>query len=224
MKTAVLFDIDGTLLYAKGLGRPAFAEAFSIAYGVTQSFNEVSFVGGTDTDIIRRMAAAHDIVSTPAREEHFFIELTKRLDARLAEGPILVYPRVPQLLSALCEAGYILGVVTGNIRTTAWSKLIHSQLAPYFTFGGYACDSEKRSEIAAAAMKRATALGAKARLLIGDTPKDIVAAHANNLPALAVGTGWVAPETLAEAEGYLPDFSDTATALQKIEELCHGRK
>ncbi len=223
MKTAILFDIDGTLLYAKGLGRPAFAEAFAVAYGVKQSFDEISFVGGTDTDIIRRMAASHGLTSTPAYEEHFFIELTKRLDARLAEGPILVYPGVQKLLCALCSAGYLLGVVTGNIRATAWSKLIHSQLAPYFTFGGYACDSEERSEIAAVAIKRAKVLGAEARLLIGDTPKDVAAAHANHLPCLAVGTGWVAPETLADAEAFTPDVADTKAVLKQIEELCHGR-
>ncbi len=223
MKLAILFDIDGTLLYAKGLGRPAFAEAFEAAYGVAVSFDEVSFVGGTDTDIIRRMAVTYGQTSTPAKEEHFFIELTKRLDQRLSEGEILVYPGVPELLEALCERGFILGVVTGNIRATAWSKLIHSRLAHYFTFGAYACDAEERADIAAIAMRRAHALGAEARLLIGDTPKDIAAAHANGLASLVVETGWVAREALADAECFLPNFSNTAETLTQIETFYDNR-
>ena len=221
---AILFDIDGTLLYAKGLGRPAFAEAFAIAYGHPVDLSATSFVGATDTAVIRALAASLGLPSTPAREEHFFIELTKRLDPRLAAGPLHIYPGVPELLHALVQRGFLLGTVTGNIRETAWSKLIHAHLADCFTFGAYATDHADRDTLAAIAQTRARALGAEPRLLIGDTPKDIQAAHAIGLPCLAVTTGWVDRETLlrAGADATLDGFADTATALAAIEELCHA--
>jgi phosphoglycolate phosphatase-like HAD superfamily hydrolase len=124
-------------------------------------------------------------------------------------------------LEALTAGGKMLGVVTGNIRTTAWSKLIHAGLAPWFTFGSYACDHSNRDELARIACERARQRGAEARLLIGDTPKDIQAAHAAGLPCLAVATGWITADALREAgaEAVVADFSDLSNVLNLIERL-----
>ena len=222
MKRAILFDIDGTLLYAKGLGRPAFAEAFAAAYGVTPEVERVSFVGATDTAVIRALAAECGVASTPAREERFFIELTKRLEPRLAAGPILVYPGVRAFLEALRARGFLLGVVTGNIRAIAWAKLLHAGLADLFDFGAYATDSHDRNAIAAVACQRARARGAEPVLLVGDTPKDVRAAHAAHLPALAVTVaGWEPPEALraAGADALRPGYEDLPAALRAVEAL-----
>lgn len=224
MTSAILFDIDGTLLYAKGLGRPAFAEAFQEAYGITADFSAISFVGATDTAIIRDLAAQFGVASTPDREEHFFIALTERLDPRLrADNAIHVYPGVTGFLNALTSSGKILGVVTGNIRTTAWSKLIHAKLAPHFSFGSYACDHANRDELARIACERARQRGAVARLLIGDTPNDIQAAHAAGLPCLAVATGWISAAALREAgaDAVVEDFTNLETLMPLIERYCH---
>ncbi len=223
MKNAILFDIDGTLLHARGLGRPAFAEAFAIAYGGARADVEnVSFVGATDTAVIRALAAACGVPTSPAREERFFIELAKRLEPRLAENPPTVYPGLRAFLVALRARGFRLGVVTGNIRATAWAKLIHAGLADLFDFGAYADGEPDRDAIARTACERARALGAEPRLLVGDTPQDIRAAHAAGLPALAVHVaGWRSPEELraAGADALLPGYEDLAAALQTVETL-----
>lgn len=224
MTPAILFDIDGTLLYAKGLGRPAFAAAFAEAYGVTVDFSNISFVGATDTAIIRDLARAHGVVSTPAREAHFAILLTEKLDEKLrAPRAMQIYPGVEAFLRGLVASGNRLGIVTGNLYTTAWSKLIHARLAEWFSFDGTASDADDRDEIARVACRRAAALGAQPRLLIGDTPKDVQAAHAVGLPCLAVTTGWVDAETLrlAGAEAVISDFSDTEAVLALVETFCH---
>lgn len=218
MTPAILFDIDGTLLYAKGLGRQAFGEAFATAYGAEIDVDAISFVGATDTALIRSLAAELDLASTPAREEHFAIEFTKRLDPKLAAGPIQVYPGVPELLRTLAEQNVLLGLVTGNLRTTAWSKLIHSGLAEFFTFGAYAGDHADRNELARIATQRAGEREAETKLLIGDTPKDIQAAHAAGLPCLAVATGWIDETELrnAGADAVLPSFDNLETTLATI--------
>ena len=115
MQQAILFDIDGTLLHAKGLGRPAFEEAFRVAYGAEADVERVSFVGATDTGVVRGLAAECGVESTPAKEERFYIELTKRLEPRLATGDILVYPGVRPFLEALRARGFLLGIVTGSL-------------------------------------------------------------------------------------------------------------
>ena len=220
MQHAILFDIDGTLLHAKGLGRPAFAEAFQIAYGAPIDADRISFIGATDTAIIRALAAEQGLPSTPAQEERFAIELTKRLEPRLAQGPIHVYPGVRPLLQALRDQGFRLGIVTGNLRPTAWAKLIHAGLADLFDFGAYANDAPDRDAIAAIACRRANALGATPALLIGDTPRDIQAAHANRLPCLAVTVaGWLPPQDLSAAEATLATYTDLPVALRAIHAL-----
>ena len=223
MKNAILFDIDGTLLHARGLGRPAFAEAFAIAYGGARADVEnVSFVGATDTAVIRALAAACGVHTSPAREERFFIELAKRLEPRLAENPPTVYPGLRAFLEALRTRGFRLGVVTGNIRATAWAKLIHAGLADLFDFGAYADGEPDRDAIARDACERARALGAEPRLLVGDTPQDIRAAHAAGLPALAVHVaGWRSPEELraAGADALLPGYADLPAALRAVDAL-----
>ena len=80
MQSAILFDIDGTLLYARGVGRAAFGAAFHAAYGVPYPhLTELVFVGATDSNLVRSMAAVCGVNSTPAREEHFFCTWLKPL-------------------------------------------------------------------------------------------------------------------------------------------------
>ena len=221
-RPAFLFDIDGTLLYARGIGRAAFGTAFESAYGVPYpDLAKLTFVGATDSNVVRAMAAECGVASTPAREEHFFLLLTQAIDAGLARTRPLVYPGVPALLQRLCKEGYPLGLITGNIRATAWAKLRHAGLDAAFSFGAYGDDDPDRTEIARLALRRVPR-GGRARALIGDTPLDIRAAHANGLRAVAVATGWVTADELAAAGAdlVLADFSDTESVLARLAALA----
>lgn len=221
MRNAVLFDIDGTLLYARGIGRAAFGTAFEAAYGVPYpNLTGLNFVGATDSRVVRSMAAECGVTSTPAREEHFFLHLATRIDAGLSQNKPLVYPGVPSLLEQLADRGHLLGIITGNVRATAWSKLRHAGFDHAFSFGAYGDDHHDRSAIARIALGRAPA-NCTVRLLVGDTPLDVQAAHANGLKAVAVATGWVSADELAAAGAdlVLPDFADAAAAITHIEAL-----
>jgi len=213
MRKTILFDIDGTLLHAQGLGRPVFASAFQTAYGLNYpKMKSVSFVGATDSGVIRGMAAECGLESTPAREEHFYQILARDLDALLAQQPPKLYPGVTDLIRTLSDT-YTLGLVTGNIRSTAWSKLRHAGLDRYFTFGAYGDEHELRGDIARAAVARAPHTPF---LLVGDTPSDVEAAKAAGLKSLIVMTGWVTRESVADADYILDDFSDVAAAVELI--------
>jgi phosphoglycolate phosphatase-like HAD superfamily hydrolase len=223
---AILFDIDGTLLYVKGVGRVAFGKAFEAAYGVTfPNVGAINFVGATDSAVVRGMAAECGRPTSPAREEHFFFRMAQELDAAFTAVKPLIYPGVPELLARLAQRGHALGLITGNVRATAWSKVRHAGIDHFFSFGAYGDDHPDRAAIAALAVARAPAGGA-ARLLVGDTPLDVRAAHANGLKALAVATGWIAAEKLAAAgaDRVLPDFSDTAAAVAAIDALLRERE
>ena len=221
MRTAILFDIDGTLLYARGVGRAAFGTAFEAAYGVPYpDIAGLCFVGATDSNVVRGMAAACGIANTPAREEHFFLRLATAIDAALAVNKPHVYPGVPELTAALNRRGHALGIGTGNVRATDWSNLRHAGLDHAFAFGAYGDDHHLRSEIARIALARVPP-DAAARVLVGDTPLDVRAAKDNGLLAVAVATGWVAAEELAAAGADLviPDFADVDASVAKLEAL-----
>ena len=221
MRSAVLFDIDGTLLYARGIGRAAFGTAFEAAYGVPYpNLDKLCFVGATDSNVVRTMAAECGVASTPAREEHFFLCLAHAIDAGLSQNKPLVYPGVPDLLDRLTRRGHALGIITGNVRATAWSKLRHAGLDHAFSFGAYGDDHHERPAIARIALGRVPS-NAAVRLLVGDTPLDVQAARVNGLKAVAVATGWVSADELAAAGAdlVLPDFADTDAAVTRIEAL-----
>lgn len=221
MRDALLFDIDGTLLYARGVGRAAFGAAFLAAYGRPYpDVGNLCFVGATDSNVVRMMAASCGIISTPAKEEHFFLRLAHDIDAALAQNAPLVFPGVPELISRLNGHGHALGIITGNVRATAWSKLRHAGLDHAFIFGAYGDEHHERSAIAALAITRVPS-DATVRILIGDTPLDVQAAHANGLKAVAVATGWVTAEELAAAGADLvvSDFSDTERSIAQLEAL-----
>ncbi len=221
MRASILFDIDGTLLYARGVGRIAFGNAFLAAYGVPYpDIAVLSFVGATDSNVVRTMAASCGIATSPAREEHFFLRLAHDIDAALHQNRPHVYPGIPELTDRLNRHGHALGIVTGNVRATAWSKLRHAGLDHAFTFGAYGDEHHDRTEIARLAINRAPA-GAVARMLVGDTPLDVLAAKANGLIAVAVATGWVSAEELAAAGAdlVLPDFADTDARIAQLENL-----
>jgi len=221
IQAPILFDIDGTLLFARGVGRGAFAAAFRAAYGVDYpDIGGISFVGATDSGVVRQMAARCGVPNSPAREEHFFFQLARHLDAAMDANPPQIFPGVPELLRELTCRDYRLGLVTGNIRATAWSKVRHAHVDDCFSFGAYGDESEDRSEIARLALGRAPA-GYAPRLLVGDTPRDIEAAHRNGLAALAVGTGWVALDDLRRSgtDAVIQDFSDTERTISLMESV-----
>jgi phosphoglycolate phosphatase-like HAD superfamily hydrolase len=214
----VFFDIDGTLLYARGVGREAFRQAFDEALGWDQGVEHVNFYGATDLDVFRTLCAERGEESTPKMERAFFDRLAPALDQGLARTPPELFPNVERVLQEL-SGKWSLGIVTGNIEETARSKLKHAGLLDYFDPDGFGCGCAHadRNEIARRVLKR---VGSPERsALIGDTPKDIQAAHINGMTAIAVATGgFTAPELeQAGADFVFPDLEDMSKLLLILE-------
>jgi len=215
---SIIFDIDGTLLFAKGIGRKSFGIAFEEVYDIPYpDISKLCFIGATDSNVIRSMAKECNVENTTAKEERFFLRLTGLIDQGLSLNKPHVYPGVLQLLGELKRHGFPLGIITGNIRPTSWSKLHHASIGDFFSFGAYGDDHHERSEITKIALARAPAK-APVAMMVGDTPLDIKAAKANNLIAVAVATGWVSAEDLADAGAdlVLTDFSNTHQCIKQI--------
>src|SRR5262249_4586657 len=100
----------------------------------------------------------------------------------------VAFPGVTELLTRLCDSGHLLGLTTGNVEAAAHIKIGRAGLNRFFAFGGYGSDSPNRGELTRIAIARAaTIIGAPpaAAYVVGDTPRDVEAAH--QAAALAVG-------------------------------------
>jgi phosphoglycolate phosphatase-like HAD superfamily hydrolase len=212
----ILFDIDGTLLDASGGGKTAFADAFESALGWKQDLAHVNFAGATDLAVFRQLLSERDMESTPELESRYFAQLPKELHRKLTEKPPVVFPGVKELLEQLVEIDhYRLGIVTGNIESTAWVKLEHAGLRDFFSFGGFGCDHADRVEICRQAILRG---GVSDGILFGDTPNDVNAALKNGLTSVAVATKHFSVGELKAAGAHyvFEDLTDTAAILNLL--------
>ena len=196
--TVLLFDIDGTLLSSGGVGYRAMLAAFAKLHMREDVFQGgFSFAGMTDRAIIRHglggvPSAAIDEVTIDrlldAYLEHLEIELARSKHFKVLPGVF------PLLESVHALPGVAVGLGTGNVRRGAFAKLARGALDGAFAFGGYGCDAEDRTELLrVGATRGAEALGATLAecrvVVIGDTPKDVAAAHGIGARCIGVATG-----------------------------------
>jgi phosphoglycolate phosphatase-like HAD superfamily hydrolase len=132
-----------------------------------------------------------------------------------------VLPGVRELLDWLAEQEDVkLGLLTGNYEGIARLKLSRAGIGEAFPLGqgAFGSDDEDRAALPAIARRRAGTPGAphprRDTIVIGDTPRDILAAHEAGLPACGVATGRYSVHELAEhgAELVLASFGDVAEA------------
>src|SRR6185503_13774992 len=107
-------------------------------------------------------------------------------------------------LRQLSRDGHLLGLITGNGDGAAHIKLARGDLNRWFTFGAYASAGADRASIVREAVARGEAIFGEDLpntkiFVIGDTPRDIDAAHAVGCTAIAVATGHYDVAALREA-------------------------
>jgi phosphoglycolate phosphatase len=201
---AVLFDIDGTLISTGGAGAEAWRRAFVDLYGVPANIEEVTEAGMPDQEVVT-VTFRHVIGREPAPREiaALMAKYLEHLPETVTESTTyVVYPGVHELLSGLCTSGHLLGLTTGNIEAAAHIKIARAGLNRYFTFGGYGSDSSHRGELTKVAIHRATTILGRPpaeSYVVGDTPRDVEAAHYADAVAVGVATGHFTVDELRAA-------------------------
>jgi phosphoglycolate phosphatase-like HAD superfamily hydrolase len=216
-----LFDIDGTLVNAAGAGRRDFERAVADRCGETNgSLSGLRLDGMTDRLIVRE---ALRILGQPF-DEGFCVALLDRYVEHLATeihaAGYAVLPGVVEALEGLHARSALVALCTGNVVGGARLKLARGGLERYFDWGasavcGFAADGEERERVVEAALRRASArlgraVAPREALVIGDTPRDVSAAHALGVPVLAVATGKYGEDELRAtgAEHVAPSLAD----------------
>jgi phosphoglycolate phosphatase-like HAD superfamily hydrolase len=193
--TVVLFDIDGTLVDCGGAGKRSMERAFAELFDVPEPFIGLSFGGMTDRAIIRHglgVAGQRDDEATIGQVLQAYLAT---LRASLPSAATFrVIDGAPRGIHHARALGHAVGLGTGNVREGALLKLERGGLGHGFDFGGFGCDSEDRAALLEVGARRGAERLGRPRsackiLVVGDTPRDVRAAHAIGADCLAVTTG-----------------------------------
>lgn len=232
----VLWDIDYTLVNARGVGSELYTRVFTSRYGRPLP-QPGSMAGRTDRAIAREVLAlagldGHDGMDGLDQQLLVFqaaLNDTAPAFAARARQIVTALPGASAALAGLAAVapgqGPVQSLLTGNIRPMAEIKLAAAGLTRHLDLevGSYGDLHEIRAELVAPARAAAAAaygqdFGGTATVLIGDTPLDVAAALATGARAVGVATGHFSTADLAAAGAHavLPDLTGTAAVVSAI--------
>jgi phosphoglycolate phosphatase-like HAD superfamily hydrolase len=177
------------------------------------------FDGMTDLQIARRALMALGV--EPTREAmgasiRLYLEFLAEEIDRTHHAQYRLHEGITDALRAARTRGHGIGLGTGNVHEGARLKLERVGVFEEFAFGGFGSDAEDRTELLRHGAERGAAhlgvaLAACRVVVIGDTPKDIVAAQGIGAECIAVGTGTFTVAEL-EAAGATRAFASLSAA------------
>jgi phosphoglycolate phosphatase len=212
-KALLLFDIDGTLLVrGADAHKDAVHAALKRVYGIADpAWPRIEAAGKTDVEIAREILVASGVSPQVIGERatEFRVAAAEEYGARCPRDlSDRVAPGMPELLHYLAgRTDVLLSLVTGNLEPIARLKLARAGLGQYFApgQGGFGSDDEDRMALPAIARERAGSVNwphpRERTWVIGDTPRDIACARADEIRCLAVTTGPYGAEDLKDADG-----------------------
>jgi phosphoglycolate phosphatase len=216
---AYLFDIDGTLIRCTdAVHYFAFCDALSYIAGRSINLDGVAAHGNTDVGILRDAFAIAGISEERWRAKLPYLRERMCLHVERNKSDLCahVLPQVKEVLTHLRHRGALLSVATGNLERIGKQKLAAAGLLGLFHLGAWSDAFEHRADVFRQAIEqvRCATHRDSTILAIGDTPSDILAARANGLPVIAVGTGTYTYDQLAERQPSLclNTFADLSEA------------
>jgi phosphoglycolate phosphatase len=201
----VLFDVDETLVHTGGSGARSWKAAFEKLYGIPADIGAHTSAGETDPEVAR--ATFKGVLDRDPSDDELIRLYAMYLlhladDIGHSEG-YKVLPGAEETLVKLSEAGVMLGLVSGAMEGAARTKLIPANLNRFFIFGAYGSDSPDRAELTGLAIKKAARLHSHLTpdqvYVVGDTPRDILAAQAEGAGSIGVASGHYSVEELSAA-------------------------
>jgi phosphoglycolate phosphatase len=198
---AYLFDIDGTLLVARGpVHYNAMNRAIAEVYGEGATIDGVAYHGKTDLGILRAALERAGVSGLVFQAKLWLaIDLISRdVQSHVAGIRPEVCRGIPDVLGWLKARDKLLGIASGNLEAVGWCKVRAAGLDRFFKFGCFSDHHERRADIFERGVAEVRGrLGTRASVcFVGDTPEDIKAARQVNAKIIAVSTGVFSAEEL----------------------------
>ncbi len=204
----ILFDVDKTLVKEMERSSNPWSQAYKSVYGIDckTTLSQANSHGMTHKQIALETLKSNGLKEDEILEKMdlFIKTLEKIYKKSLENGKITLFPKIPELLQKLSKKKYLLGLITGNTKEIAFTKLKMAGIDKFFSIGGFGDDSANREELIKLALERAKGkchfqFDEKKVFVIGDTPKDIIPAKKFHLQTIGVATGIYSKSQLKES-------------------------
>ena len=212
----LLWDIDGTILSAKGAGPQAFEAATLEFFGEPVPLSSIDWPGATDYAIAYALL---DKMGWTVNRENA-VNLVESYLANLPSSLLSTHARpnagVLELLENFHRRDNVhQALLTGNVRKGSDIKLGYLGVEHYFAFGAFADHSDERNDLSRHALTLAREFlhpdwPNESIYVIGDTPKDIECGKVIGAHTVAVATGHHSVEELQDHEPSVvfPDLAE----------------
>jgi phosphoglycolate phosphatase-like HAD superfamily hydrolase len=222
----LLWDIDGTLLHGGKAAIAAWRLATQAEFGRDFDWRRVDASGATDISIAGQICA--QLGWSTEAGTRLMARYVEELPEQLHCQPAVALTNAAEVLSYVADnPAYANLLLTGNLRVAAYAKLASCGLGQFLWNGAFGDSKLERNQVAAIARCLASkAFGSNVPLLvIGDTPRDIMAARSIGAYVLAVATGFYSLEALAKyhPDGLLaglPPAEHFSTIIEKSLVIC----
>ncbi|MCU0475954.1 MAG: haloacid dehalogenase-like hydrolase, partial [Anaerolineae bacterium] len=204
----ILWDIDGTLLRGKGLGKAVTSLAIREVYGVEDSVDHHYFGGKTDWQSLLELLTPHGVTPETVAErlEPYMHAKARHMQAIIGQYNVQPLPGAMEALTAFRARPELAhGLVTGNVQATVPVKLRAAGYDPaWFIAAAYGHESVSRNDLPPLAVRRAEAVTGRVFTpeqvwVIGDTVSDVECARASGYRVAVVTTGFDSVEALRAA-------------------------
>lgn len=203
----ILFDIDGTLLRIREGFMPKLIDVLLRKLGRdTVEVGSTSFAGRTDRDIFTQLLEANQLCTSNFDAlRQVYVET---LEEMLSPADIDTLPGAAEAAAWCRQHGLPSGLLTGNFREAAFTKLSRAGLDSFFETGAFGGNHFDRNELPGVAWEIGRSMIGEQLLpenmvIIGDTPRDIGCAKYFGCKSVAVTTG---PFGRQELSSYAPDL------------------
>lgn len=229
LKTFLLFDIDGTLLFSNAIDSQCFASSYEAVFGFpfpTIDWRQYPHV--TDHVIFRTVFTGHferDATASERQlfEDHYVNQLKK---ARIEQpDSFMEVPGAANCWQALdADERFVLGIATGGWKAPTQVKLAHVGINPVPPYAAYADGMEQRNHILQSAIDLAQLEhDISSVVYVGDAVWDVTTTQQMQLPLIGIRRS--GDHEVLRKEGVkviLSDYLNLSAFYQAVDEVLGG--